>query len=485
MASLVLPLPRQPLPMPARQRSFLDRVLIGLIVSHTIVPRIQLSFAFQPSARSLFWIPPRHWWYDASLLKDCQGAPSSHVPSPSPSLPRRRMPSSRLCESRRPSKSSDKLLKAEYMQALQQSYSETSRRYRRNAFTSDDWLRHRRPNRFVQYLWTTLDSGIARQLASDLILIAAASTFVLLWNALLVQGYVDFQLVQHPPFFRAGAVPLLRLPLEPFTLSSPSLGLLLVFRTNASYGRWNEGRSAWGGVVNDSRTIMRLATVWTPTTLAGNPTNQFGNNIVDMGQAAKLQRVLDCVWAFGRALQHRLLSEAEDHDAYHEDLRIQLSQYNPDLIDTLGQARHGPTRSLQELSLAIEGLNLDRMKQIELERAVTALCNHLGVCERIFTSPVPRFYTRHTARFLAGWLALLPLALYDSGFAQYWNHWGVVPACITLAFFLLGIEELAVQLEEPFSIFPLKTMVQGIRLSADEHMDWYRERCQKKGIQNE
>lgn len=44
---------------------------------------------------------------------------------------------------------------------------------------------------------------------------------------------------------------------------------------------------------------------------------------------------------------------------------------------------------------------------------------------------------------------------------------------MVISFFLLGIEELAVQLEEPFSILPMQKMVDGIGLSANEHVDWH------------
>lgn len=38
---------------------------------------------------------------------------------------------------------------------------------------------------------------------------------------------------------------------------------------------------------------------------------------------------------------------------------------------------------------------------------------------------------------------------------------------------MLGIEELAVQLEEPFSILPMQKMTDGIGLSVNEHVDWH------------
>lgn len=70
----------------------------------------------------------------------------------------------------------------------------------------------------------------------------------------------------------------------------------------------------------------------------------------------------------------------------------------------------------------------------------------LGGCERLLSSPVPLFYSRHTARFLATWLLLLPLGLY-APFGGSWNHWAMVPAMAIISVMLFGIEELATQLE--------------------------------------
>jgi hypothetical protein len=55
----------------------------------------------------------------------------------------------------------------------------------------------------------------------------------------------------------------------------------------------------------------------------------------------------------------------------------------------------------------------------------------------------------HTSRFLIIWLAFLPLALYPT-----WD-WATVPVTTIIAFLLLGIDEIGVQIEEPFAILPL------------------------------
>lgn len=47
------------------------------------------------------------------------------------------------------------------------------------------------------------------------------------------------------------------------------------------------------------------------------------------------------------------------------------------------------------------------------------------------------------------WLAFLPFSLWDA------CHWVTIPASGIIAFLLLGIEEIGVQIEEPFGILAL------------------------------
>ena len=125
------------------------------------------------------------------------------------------------------------------------------------------------------------------------------------------------------------------------------------------------------------------------------------------------------------------------------------------------EASHRPLRALSLLSAAMDRLPIDEKKRVEMDKSIILLGDASEVCERIFANPVPLVYTRHTARFLSVWLLLLPFGLYQS-FANSWNHVALLPAATVLAIFLFGIEELAVQLEEPFSILPLEAMCQGI-----------------------
>ena len=140
-------------------------------------------------------------------------------------------------------------------------YGEKSRFYRRNVFGAADWVRSRRPERFIDNLSTTFQSGLVRQVSVQMSFIAVAAVAILMYNELFVDGF-DLFGGHFGPIFGKGVFPLAKAPLQPFSLSISALGLLLTFRTNVSYARWNEARTAWGKVINDSRSIMRMGCTW-------------------------------------------------------------------------------------------------------------------------------------------------------------------------------------------------------------------------------
>ena len=57
---------------------------------------------------------------------------------------------------------------------------------------------------------------------------------------------------------------------------------------------------------------------------------------------------------------------------------------------------------------------------------------------------------RHTTRFLVLWLTFMPYCIWDQ------LGWFTVPVSVIIAFLLLGIEEIGIQIEEPFGILALE-----------------------------
>ena len=68
------------------------------------------------------------------------------------------------------------------------------------------------------------------------------------------------------------------------------------------------------------------------------------------------------------------------------------------------------------------------------------------------------FYTRHANHFLGVWILALPLGLWGS-FDNTFKHLPLIRAVAIISFFLFGIKELSLQLEEPFTVLPLDTIM--------------------------
>jgi Bestrophin, RFP-TM, chloride channel len=105
-----------------------------------------------------------------------------------------------------------------------------------------------------------------------------------------------------------------------------------------------------------------------------------------------------------------------------------------------------------------------------IDKGLMEMTSAFYTCDRIFTTPIPLMYTRHTARFLLIWLLTVPMALYHE-FRKTQTLY--VPFIIPLisffnAIFLFGIEELGVQIEEPFSILPLANICNEIQYAGED-----------------
>jgi len=106
------------------------------------------------------------------------------------------------------------------------SYAEIRRRFRRDFYTHESWLKHRAKNRFIGTLIKLFDSVVVRQLIDEILLVGAIATSVCLYNNLCVTGWDDFYMVHHDPMVDF-KLPLVALPIQPFNLSGAALSLLL------------------------------------------------------------------------------------------------------------------------------------------------------------------------------------------------------------------------------------------------------------------
>ena len=173
-------------------------------------------------------------------------------------------------------------------------------------------------------------------------------------------------------------------------------------------------------------------------------------------------------WAFVRSMKRHLSPPDEDEEDYVAELKSRLT---PEQADAIISSAHRPNRALYDLSVAIEKLPMHFMRKNEINKNLSIFEDTLGGSERLLSSPVPLFYSRHTARFISVWLLFLPFALYGQ-FADSWNHITMIPATALISLFLFGIEELATQLEEPFTILPMQGFCDKIGANCDEIVSW-------------
>lgn len=321
---------------------------------------------------------------------------------------------------------------------------ESSRKYSRTVFEAKDWLRYRRSTRLIEMVLSSLESGVLRALWFDISVVVMICSALLVYNHGIEDGYLQQALSDAPAAVQnfVKHLPVAKIPLSAFTITSPALGLLLVFRTNGSFQRFFEARAVWGGVINYCRTMTRQALFY-------------------MDDPRYIEEATRRTIVFARALKLHLRYDAGSESVARQEFQSLIGSVE---TEKLLAATHRPCQALADLASVIRRANLDPHARRSFDVTLENFSNQLGACERIFKTPLPLVYTRHTARFLTLWVLTLPLAMYS----ELKGSLMLIPIMAVIAAFKLGIEELGVQITEPFSILPLENMCDGIEASCTE-----------------
>lgn len=204
------------------------------------------------------------------------------------------------------------------------------------------------------------------------------------------------------------------------------LGLLLVFRTNTAYERFWEGRKAWGSLVNTVRNLARTILVSVRVSS-------------QQEQTAKVM-ALKLLPGFAIALKQHLRHQRPNQelaDLLTVDQFAQLLElHNPPLTLALWLQVY--------LEQQAQEHNLEPLQLVVMVHMISQMVDALGVCERIQKTPIPIAYAIHLRQLLMLYCLALPFQIVDQlGF--------FTPVIVGLvSFTLLGIEEIGLQIEEPF-----------------------------------
>jgi ion channel-forming bestrophin family protein len=212
------------------------------------------------------------------------------------------------------------------------------------------------------------------------------------------------------------------IPSTAHALIGVALGLLLVFRTNSSYDRFWEARKLWGGIVNETRNLARAAV----TVLPDSPDIVRG--------------IIFWTMAFPHASMHLLRGGV--------GIGPSFSQLPPAQVAETLKANHIPLAVAQRISTELnaarqQGLISDYV-QMTLDQNVQLLIDYLGGCERIRKTPMPFSYMVHLRRAIIIYCFTLPFALLDS------YGWWTILVVLLVSYLMYGIEEIGVEIEDPF-----------------------------------
>eukprot|EP00798_Chlamydomonas_sp_ICE-L_P006449 gene6449-3080_t len=301
---------------------------------------------------------------------------------------------------------------------------EEARKYFRTVYDFPQWEKHRKQTRLIDRLLTIPQSHILTNILPSVYWVTGVSTMLCWYQAAYEQGAFPegFLSVQVNPSAQSFV-----------STTSIALSLLLVFRTNTGYARWDEARKMWGGLLNRSRDLMRQgATV-------------FPADDIEAKKALARWTI-----AFARVLRIHFQPEVTV-DAELKDI------LEPAELIRLRDAPHRPVFALHCISQIIQNVGMSPMHQMQMSQNLTFFQDVLGGCERLLRAPIPVSYTRHTARFLFLWLTILPFSLYPS--LGIWT----IPTVFGISGVLCGIEEIGVQCEEPFGVLPLDVICNRIQ----------------------
>lgn len=235
--------------------------------------------------------------------------------------------------------------------------------------------------------------------------------------------------------------PWLAIPATAHGFVGAALGWLLVMRTNASYDRFWEGRKQWGAIVNDVRNLVRTSSVL----FAAEP---------------ELAKTF-ARWAV--ALPPAIMNNLRGHRGIGAAAGLPPAE-----VEAVLASAHPPLhicRRLTQLAVEARGRGLiSDIQQTGLDATIGLLVGYFGACERIQKTPLPFAYVVHIRRALILYCFSVPLVVVkDFG-------WGTVLVTLIVSYIFFGIEEIGVEIENPFGMdendLPLEDICAGIARSS-------------------
>lgn len=305
----------------------------------------------------------------------------------------------------------------------------------------EDWERHQVRSffRYIRHLKTWFTSTTALAVFPTVIVL---SCWALLIHYLANKFEALGNFLNHSSFTKGVA-----------SFGGP-ISLLLALRTNRSLNRLFEARSMFGKFVRACTSLSSLTATY------------VGPKHKDT--ALLVGRYLSI---YGWCMKGLFRGESDERliQAMLPPMEAQwvLRQTKTYGMDT-PTAMHSRLRSL--FASVIQDIPLSAANA--MEDRLTVLESSLGVNKRLLGSPIPPTYTRHTSRVLCLYLGLLPFALVGASLGQNDVSF-IVSVLVTIgvtAYVFVGIDEIGVEIENPFPLIPMQSLAKVIQNSVSRQI---------------
>mmetsp|Transcript_29509 Transcript_29509/g.44692 ORF Transcript_29509/g.44692 Transcript_29509/m.44692 type:complete len:438 (-) Transcript_29509:120-1433(-) len=334
-------------------------------------------------------------------------------------------------------------------------------------FTPDTWKKHKSPYRKFRHMANIFGSSpFQRLMVPDLAMVSAVSVGLAYYNVYIAAPEAQ-----------------LSIDMGSFAGITTAIGMLAGFRLNASYGRYEECRIFWGETNNTIRDLAQQTMMYMrdedqrsrmlklckayPVALNFHLNAKGGHHNIRRTE-------VDVINMIGDSPMHLETEEPKKKKHDFND-RVQ-AEFEAEMRDIYADGRHeddydrickikysGANTPIEMLTLMRETIAgcinhgcpaiLVRAMDWQCER----LCGVFGASERVLRTALPTGFTRHSSRLMFLWSNLLPFAIYPA-----MGPIGTLPVSLIGAYALLGIDDVSVQLEEPFDILPLRQYSDGM-----------------------
>ena len=152
-------------------------------------------------------------------------------------------------------------------------------------------------------------------------------------------------------------------------------------------------------------------------------------------------------------------------------------------LDLMGNV---PAQLMTEITRGLDRMNEHKVEliyQLLMDNDLTALHNYAAKTDRLAQTPTPVSYTRHISRSLMLWLLTMPVCSVGAGCPWWITGLGTALVslfvysygqlcrmtslvfCAQVSWLLLGIDDLGMQLEQPYTVMALKQFCEDVQVS--------------------